>query len=385
MKTLTNLLVFLLVILFNNLFAEQYKANGEITINTLGEWQNTGNWVRIAGGNGYPTNNDEIVLTSNARLNINLDLKSNNINLYLTFEDDGFIEIKSDGALLVLGSVVMDKNNVEMKVYGDLEIENNFQLDNGNLFVKDGGSLLINGNFLRSDIGSGQFEIGGETTSFTVEGDFDDQHNSPNIYNSPELNIKGSCSTKSGVFCEISLPVVLSALDVSYSYGNAIIAWTTSSEQNNKSFEIYRSIDLDQWVLIGVVEGQGNSDVSHDYQWIDTNLNSSEVIYYQLHQVDFDGSREVFETLTLNTKQHQSSLPNVMISTNLIRSGENVQIVYLNNRQSNNQVTIIYSDGKIKDCSNLSRNLIPNQLFAKGLNILSVSNGREKYSFKILK
>ncbi|WP_062620375.1 hypothetical protein [Flammeovirga sp. SJP92] len=370
--------------LFNNLLAEQYKPNGEITINTIGEWQNSGNWIRMAGGSGSPSNNDEIVLSSNARLNLDVDLKSNNISLYLTFESDGFLQVKSNGALLVLGGLTMSQNNVEMKVFGDLEVNGNFQLDNGNLFIKDGGNLLINGDFLRSDIGSGQLEIGGDATSFTVEGDFDDQHNAPNIYANPYINIKGSCSTKSGSFCDDYLPVTLISFIVSYHDENAVIKWSTASEQNNKSFEVYRSIDLVHWELIGTLKGQGNSLVTHHYQWIDTTFNETGRNYYQLHQIDFDGRREVFETLVLDV-QHQSSLPEVMISNNAIRSGENVQIMYRNEKFNSKYIVIVHSDGKTMDCTDIPRGLIPNQLFAEGMNILWVSNGRDKYSFKILK
>ncbi|MBD0404828.1 hypothetical protein IC221_25730 [Flammeovirga sp. EKP202] len=384
MKITTILNVFFWAILSNTLFAEQYKPNGEITINTLEEWQNTNNWVRIAGGSGIPTNNDEIILSSNAKLNLNYNLKNDNLNVYLTFEDDGFLQVSTQGAVFVLGSIIMDKNNVEMKVFGDLEIEGDFQLDNGNLFVKDGGNLMINGNFLRTDIGSGQFEIGGNTTSFSVEGYFDDQHNSPYVYNAPYISIKGSCSTKSGTFCSEDLPVVLTAFNVTYSHGNAVIRWSTASEQNNKLFEIYRSKDLVKWELIAKVEGQGNSYFTHQYQWTDTHLNQSGRNYYQLHQIDFDGAREVFETLVLEV-QHQSSLPEVLISTNSISSGESVQVLYRNEKFNSKRIIVVHSDGKVIDCTEEVKDLIPNQTFSTGINILLIYYGREKYTFKILK
>ncbi|NME67241.1 hypothetical protein [Flammeovirga aprica] len=384
MKTTTILFVLLLTTLYNYLNAEQYKPNGEITINTLEDWQNNGNWVTIAGGSGSPTNNDEIILSSNARLILNYDLKSDNINVYLTFEDDGFLQIQSNGALSVLGGVIMASNNVEMKVYGELEVEANFQLDNGNLFVKDGGSLNVQGDFLRSNIGSGQFEIGGDATSFIVGGDFDDQHNTPSVFNTPYINIGGSCSTKSGSFCDVYLPVTLISLSVSYDDGNALIQWSTASEQNNRVFEVYRSIDLKEWELIGNVEGQGNSHVTHHYQWLDPSPTRAGRTYYQLHQIDFDGQKEVFETLVLDS-QNSSTLPKVMISTNSISSGQDIQILYRNEKSNSKKMMIVYPDGKVMDCAALNGDLLSNQLFSKGINILLISYGKEKYSFKILK
>lgn len=88
------------------------------------------------------------------------------------------------------------------------------------------------------------------------------------------------------------VPVELSSFIYSILSERTIeLHWCTYSETNNFGFEIERSIDGKNFDKIGFVKGHGTSDISHNYNYIDSEINSIEH-FYRLKQIDFDGSYE---------------------------------------------------------------------------------------------
>jgi len=84
---------------------------------------------------------------------------------------------------------------------------------------------------------------------------------------------------------------------IGFSNHNALI-WATASEVNNDYFTIEKSIDGINFENIGSVKGVGNSIIKQKYQFKDYNR-SSNVEYYRLSQVDFDGYKTVLGTIVL--------------------------------------------------------------------------------------
>ncbi|MBI1266927.1 MAG: hypothetical protein GC193_05790 [Cryomorphaceae bacterium] len=68
-------------------------------------------------------------------------------------------------------------------------------------------------------------------------------------------------------------------------------AWSTASEVNNDYFTIERSSDGLAWEDVGVVDGNGSTNLLNNYRWLDTNpLNG--ISYYRVRQTDFNGSQD---------------------------------------------------------------------------------------------
>lgn len=108
--------------------------------------------------------------------------------------------------------------------------------------------------------------------------------------------------------CE-ALPVSLTNLSATPQTNNIRLTWQTTSESNNRGFEVQRSVDGVQWTAIGFVNGAGNSNALVNYNYNDINLAPSRY-YYRLRQVDMDG-RFKFTTIvfvTLNGKASGYSL-----------------------------------------------------------------------------
>ncbi|MDO7852481.1 T9SS type A sorting domain-containing protein [Hymenobacter convexus] len=88
------------------------------------------------------------------------------------------------------------------------------------------------------------------------------------------------------------LPVELAAFSAkALADGRVLLRWQTASETNNREFEIQRSLDGQQFSLMGRVPGQGNSTTPHDYAFTDPDpAADAPTRYYRLRQLDFNGT-----------------------------------------------------------------------------------------------
>ncbi|MFT3675326.1 MAG: DUF4082 domain-containing protein [Chitinophagaceae bacterium] len=87
-----------------------------------------------------------------------------------------------------------------------------------------------------------------------------------------------------------TLPVTLMSLSATpQDNSKVMVKWSTSSEINNKGFEVQRSLDgRNNWQTIAFVEGAGDSYTVRNYSYTDANLVARRY-FYQLKQVDIDG------------------------------------------------------------------------------------------------
>ena len=86
----------------------------------------------------------------------------------------------------------------------------------------------------------------------------------------------------------IVLPLELGQFTAQYEKGNNVLNWLTYSEKNVDRFVIMKSSDAEHWDNIGSVMAKGNSPFTEEYTY--TDVNQSELSYYQLYIYDYDGS-----------------------------------------------------------------------------------------------
>ncbi|NUN08962.1 MAG: T9SS type A sorting domain-containing protein [Ignavibacteriaceae bacterium] len=107
---------------------------------------------------------------------------------------------------------------------------------------------------------------------------------------------------------EITVPVELSLFEGYYQNGKNILYWITSSEMNNRGFEIERN-DLREdgaygsWITVGYVQGAGTSAEINRYNFSDDKITGAKYIY-RLKQIDFDGTVSYSKRVNI-----QSELP----------------------------------------------------------------------------
>lgn len=89
--------------------------------------------------------------------------------------------------------------------------------------------------------------------------------------------------------------------------GGVYLEWETATETNNDFFAIERSLNGRDWKVIAEVSGNGTKTSNSQYSYIDYYENV-ELVYYRLSQTDYDGTRELFETIAITGDQRLSNL-----------------------------------------------------------------------------
>jgi len=85
------------------------------------------------------------------------------------------------------------------------------------------------------------------------------------------------------------IPVELNSFNGFVKNNNIVLEWVTSSELNNKGFEIERKIKNGNFEKISFITGQGTTTNSFTYTFLDNRLTQGRYAY-RLKQIDYNGS-----------------------------------------------------------------------------------------------
>jgi hypothetical protein len=108
----------------------------------------------------------------------------------------------------------------------------------------------------------------------------------------------------------IPIPVELISFTANLIEPNVVLNWQTATETNNMGFEIQRKLIQEElsgeWVFIGYKEGAGTITEPQEYSYYDNikNIEATSFVY-RLKQVDYDGSYEFSNEITIEN----STLP----------------------------------------------------------------------------
>ena len=99
----------------------------------------------------------------------------------------------------------------------------------------------------------------------------------------------------------VTLPLVLTDFSARVnSQKNAVLNWTTSSEQNNRQFDVEMSMNGVNFVSLGAVPSKGNSLTPQNYEYLHIKPQPG-ITWYRLKQTDWDDkstySKIVFITI----------------------------------------------------------------------------------------
>lgn len=132
-----------------------------------------------------------------------------------------------------------------------------------------------------------------------------DQKLDLNLQDLFQSGIDGPCMSG---FCV--KPLVLSVFPVEFSAFSAVqegslvnLNWSTASELNNDHFEVERSTDGRNFVVLTSVKGQGDSDAMNHYQAQDIQPQVG-LNYYRIRQVDVDGRMSFSATVNINIQPY---------------------------------------------------------------------------------
>jgi hypothetical protein len=101
-------------------------------------------------------------------------------------------------------------------------------------------------------------------------------------------------------------PLQTLPVELIYFYGliesnGVLLKWGTATEVNNFGFEIERAnSSVAGWETIDFVLGNGTSNIPIDYDYLDSTVDMSGIVYYRLKQIDIIGSFEYSDTVTID-------------------------------------------------------------------------------------
>lgn len=105
-------------------------------------------------------------------------------------------------------------------------------------------------------------------------------------------------------WAQAPLPVELTSFSAIIIKEGIELNWRTETEVNNYGFEIqrleeFKNSELQNWKVIGFVEGYGNSNSPKEYNFLDENIHSG-YYSYRLKQIDNDGQFEYSKIVEIN-------------------------------------------------------------------------------------
>jgi hypothetical protein len=106
------------------------------------------------------------------------------------------------------------------------------------------------------------------------------------------------------------LPVSLTSFTGTRSGNKNILNWTTSTETNNKGFELQRSVNGKEFTTITFVNSKSNNGVGADYIYSDEKPLAG-TNYYRLNQLDKDGKSTLSNVVVLKSAQIKAEISRV--------------------------------------------------------------------------
>lgn len=185
-----------------------------------------------------------------------------------------------------------------------------------------------------------------------------------------------------------TLPVNLTAFDVSLINRKIAATWSTSVEKDASHFVVQRSTDGVEFTDAGIIFTEGNSSASRSYSFRDPiSTNSKGVLYYRLKMVDLDGQFELSPIRIVKLGESDGRLelqafPNPVVNELRItipESWQNKQVVY----------ELYTSDGQLLkrflNKSATQTEIINMQYYQPGSYVVKALNDKEMASQRIIK
>ncbi len=270
----------------------------------IGAWETGASWLN--GSQPDPLANGINVnisvygyITANSSLSFAANNESKSIIIYDTlvvkgdmhFNNKAMDLVVEDGGLLV--------------VFGDFSATNKISIANG-------GTMAVTGNMTFSDSGQDTFENIGDGKLY-VDGTISGNTDADGI-DEPTTSLDGSAEPgEQQLFNFINnegetlLPITLSYFTGALQHKSVALAWETLTEENFDYFEVQRSVNGAAFETIGAVKGNGFTSEPQQYAFTDPSPRIG-FNYYRLNAVDYDGTSELFQVISVEVKPDFSSV-----------------------------------------------------------------------------
>jgi len=208
------------------------------------------------------------------------------------------------------------------------------------------------------------------------------------IYTCTGADFSGECNLL------VSLPIELVTFDATLVDNDVKLDWVTATEENNAGFEIQRSFDGRNFETIDFVAGSGTTQETKNYDFSDKNIQNralSNIIYYRLKQMDYDGTEVYTEAISIKMAA-EAHLDIISVSNNGGSRGDNETAIYFNSpTHTDINVSVFDINGKlmIQTVIDADKGINEAKLevanLQSGLYIISMDNGFSVTTTKYLR
>lgn len=161
------------------------------------------------------------------------------------------------------------------------------------------------------------------------------------------------------------------------------LEWTTAAEFNNDYFNIERSTDGRTFQKVGLVQGVGTTDKLQQYRLVDENPQTG-INYYRLRQVDFDGTEEIYNVVSIMVDKGDES-----ISVFPNPGNDRIELRLNKATQKDTPVKLFDINGRLVYESSIEAGHIQLAMdvsaLAKGMYVLQLQNGQDVESHRFVK
>ena len=182
------------------------------------------------------------------------------------------------------------------------------------------------------------------------------------------------------------LPIELVRFVGECANGKIDLSWTTWTETNNDFFTVERSNNGNDWEIVDVIEGAGNSNQPITYDVVD-DLPYGGTSYYRLKNTDFAGKTEYSDVIAVSCGSDGSDF-NFVNAYDIDHSELMVEFT----AHENEDFTIMLYDAsgrRVLDhggvgYDGLNRVRLDVGDLARGIYILNLTNGKQSYSKRVM-
>ncbi len=192
--------------------------------------------------------------------------------------------------------------------------------------------------------------------------------------NTPNVSVDGIRIANSWV--NSVLPVTLTNFKGTKTAEGVTLNWSTSSETNNKGFEVEGSSNGTDFETIGFVAGKGTSNRLNQYSF--NYSNELGATYFRLKQIDVDGEFSYSETIRLTNEEISIEITPNPFSDQIVISSENKEMPVI--------AEVFDMSGKSKVISQGIGNVnIQTSELAEGVYFIRINHGEKVSIHRIIK
>jgi hypothetical protein len=183
------------------------------------------------------------------------------------------------------------------------------------------------------------------------------------------------------------LPVTFLSFTATYSEEKkgVELKWATASEIDNSHFDVEKSMNGMDFQKITEVEGSGNSTSEHNYFAFDSRPYYTEINYYRLKQVDYDGNFDYSDIVAVLVEHPQAYFS---VSPNPITRESKI---YYNSLAEETWSCSIYNEmgltvfnGKVKSLQGPNEMNVPFSSLAAGVYLVKMNSSGQSYQGKFV-